>query len=85
MTTEPDRSARWPHVLAVALGEAAPALHRYLDGALGSRACAGLFRETARWARGRGVPWDPLVRGLRALGARCDCEALEVLSRDCSC
>jgi hypothetical protein len=80
-----DSHPDWPHLLSVALGSAAPELLRYLGGALGDRACSGSHRETARWARGRGVPWDPLVRGLRALGALCDCETLEVLSRGCSC
>ncbi|SDF57935.1 Protein of unknown function [Pseudonocardia oroxyli] len=87
MTTDsdPDRPASWPHLLSVALGAPAADLHRHLAGALRSRACTGTLRESGRWARGRRVPWDPLAAGLRALGARCDCEALELLSRDCSC
>ncbi|WP_181778893.1 DUF2695 domain-containing protein [Pseudonocardia pini] len=92
MTTDPDPDrppiTGWPDLLPVALGISPTqvgALRSVLRGALSARACSGTFRELARWARPHRVPWDPLVRGLRSLGARCDCEALEVVSRGCSC
>jgi len=74
----------WPDLVTVALGLSTVEVRelcRFLTGALAARACAGLFREIGRWAGMRGSPPDPLERGLRALGARCDCEALEVLAR----
>jgi len=87
---EPDRPpiTGWPELLTVALTVEPVvwrALQRYLAGALASRACSGRLREAARWAATRHVPWDPLSRGLHALGADCDCEAWEVLSRGCWC
>jgi hypothetical protein len=92
MTTESDPERPpiegWPDLLTVALAltpEQVDGLRRFLTGAMTARACTGRLREVARWAASQRVPWDPLDRGLRALGARCDCEALEVISRGCSC
>ncbi|GAA4544419.1 DUF2695 domain-containing protein [Pseudonocardia xishanensis] len=89
MTDTPDRPpvTGWPDLLTVALtvdSAQRRELRLHLAGALAARACSGRLREAARWAAARQVPWDPLARGLRALGADCDCEAWEVLSRGCS-
>lgn len=92
---EPDRTAlpdssdagpasAWQRVVCVVLGMCAghvDALRGRLAACLAVRSCDGSLREARRWARTHRVPWDPLEGGLRALGARCDCEALEVVER----
>ncbi|WP_156067318.1 DUF2695 domain-containing protein [Pseudonocardia halophobica] len=93
---EPDRTAlpgssdtppasAWQRVVCVVLGVCAghvDALRGRLAARLAVRSCDGSLREARRWARTHRVPWDPLEGGLCALGARCDCEALEVLERE---
>jgi hypothetical protein len=68
-------------VLGVGAGHV-DALRSRLAACLARRACDGSLREARRWARGHSVPWDRLEHGLQAFGARCDCEALEVLERE---
>ncbi|MCE3550388.1 DUF2695 domain-containing protein [Pseudonocardia sp. RS11V-5] len=78
-------ASAWQRVVCVVLGmcvEHVAALRSRLAACLALRCCDGSLRETRRWARAHRVPWDPLEGGLRALGARCDCEALEVVERE---
>ncbi|MFC5947201.1 DUF2695 domain-containing protein [Pseudonocardia lutea] len=83
-TSRPRPVSAWQRVLCVVLGLGADhvdGLRRRLAACLALRTCDGSLREVRRWARAHRVPWDPLEGGLHALGARCDCEALEVVER----
>jgi hypothetical protein len=78
-------ASAWQRVVCVVLGMCAghvDALRSRLAASLAVRSCDGSLREARRWARIHRVPWDPVEGGLRALGARCDCEALEVVERE---
>ncbi|MCE0761756.1 DUF2695 domain-containing protein [Pseudonocardia kujensis] len=78
-------TSAWQRVVCVVLGMGAghvAALRSRLAACLALRRCDGSLREARRWARTHRVPWDPLEAGLRTLGARCDCEALEVVERE---
>ncbi|WP_344425085.1 DUF2695 domain-containing protein [Pseudonocardia ailaonensis] len=79
-----DPHSSWAGVLCTALGlpvEHVRLLGRWLAGALDARGCDGSLHKTRRWAHRRGLDPGPVVEGLLALGAPCDCAALDVLAR----
>jgi hypothetical protein len=77
-----DPQQDWVGVVCVALGlpvEIVRLLERWLAGALDARGCDGTLTKARRWARYHQVDDERLAEGLLALGAHCDCAALDLV------
>jgi hypothetical protein len=46
----------------------------FVDEMLAMQGCDNTLAHAQTWARAHTVPWAGLSRGLRSLGAFCDCE-----------